>query len=90
MKNYTDESRCYPPKQAASKSRIILILILSYGKFTKPTFPITDTLPHFCFTFVFLSNDFFLSPNGMNQNQKRKYSRIHFHRLMYSKIKIAM
>ena len=53
-------------------------------------FPITDTFQHFCFTFVFLSNDFFLSPNGMNQNQERKYSRIHFHRLMYSKIKIAV
>ena len=36
MKNYTDESGCYPPQQAASKTCIILILILSYGKFTKP------------------------------------------------------
>ena len=53
-------------------------------------FPIMDTLQHFCFTFVFLSNDFFLSPNGMNQNQEKKYSRTHFHRLMYSKVKIAM
>ena len=53
-------------------------------------FPITDTFEHFCFTFVFLSNDVFLSPNGTNQNQERKYSRIHFHRLMYSKIKIAV
>ena len=37
MKNYTDESRCYPPQQAASKTCMILIFILSYGKFTKPT-----------------------------------------------------
>ena len=37
MKNCADESRCYPPQQAASKTCTILILILSYGKFTKPT-----------------------------------------------------
>ena len=37
MKNYTDESRCYLPQQAASKTCMVLIFILSYGKFTKPT-----------------------------------------------------
>ena len=29
MKNYADESRCYPSQQAASKTCIVLILILS-------------------------------------------------------------
>ena len=37
MKIYADESGCYPPHQAASKTCMILIFILSYGKFAKPT-----------------------------------------------------
>ena len=37
MKIYADESGCYPPQQAASKTCMILIFILSYGKFAKPT-----------------------------------------------------
>ena len=38
MKIYADESGCYPPQQAASKTCMILIFILSYGKFAKPTY----------------------------------------------------
>ena len=37
MKIYADESGCYSPQQAASNTCMILIFILSYGKFAKPT-----------------------------------------------------
>ena len=37
MKNYGDESLGYPPQQAAFKTCIIIIPILSYWKFAKPT-----------------------------------------------------